>query len=95
MKPGCPPNKSLPQSGSQSDSGKGTKEDQVRFNKLVKKAKHLAQEGQVQQALELNKEALQIHYHEKLARRIAKMEVSRDVVILWWCAIQLVSYLTK
>ena len=48
---------------------------QVRFNKLVKKAKLLSQEGKVQEALELNKKALQIHHHEKLARRIAKMEV--------------------
>ncbi|XP_076472962.1 DNA excision repair protein ERCC-6-like [Babylonia areolata] len=66
-----------PRKGSGSELSKeqtDIKEAQVRFNKLVKKAKHLAQEGKVQQALELNREALSIHHHEKLARRIAKME---------------------
>lgn len=47
----------------------------IRFSKLVKKAKYLAQDGKVPEELELNRQALQIHYHEKLAKRIAKMEV--------------------
>ncbi|KAK7087529.1 hypothetical protein V1264_021567 [Littorina saxatilis] len=64
---------SLKSSGSELEYDKDT-EDKVRFNKLVKKAKHLAQEGKVQEALELNRQALQIHHHEKLAKRIAKME---------------------
>lgn len=64
---------SVKTSGSESEH---EQEDKIRFNKLVKKAKYLAQDGQITKALELNKRALAIHYHEKLARRIAKMEVS-------------------
>ena len=37
----------------------------------------------MQEALELNKQALQIHHHEKLARRIAKMEVRRSKRTKW------------
>ncbi|XP_067685649.1 DNA excision repair protein ERCC-6-like isoform X2 [Haliotis asinina] len=49
-------------------------DEQVMFNKLVTRAKKLASHGQVERALEFNKRALKIHYTEKLAKRIKKME---------------------
>ncbi|XP_046557088.1 LOW QUALITY PROTEIN: DNA excision repair protein ERCC-6-like [Haliotis rubra] len=49
-------------------------DEQVMFNKLVTRAKKLASHGQVDRALEFNKRALKIHYTEKLAKRIKKME---------------------
>ena len=52
---------------------------QLRFNKLVTKAKDLAREGYVRKALELNQKALKIYHSEKLARRIAKMEVGFNI----------------
>ncbi|KAK3084061.1 hypothetical protein FSP39_007454 [Pinctada imbricata] len=38
------------------------------------KAKRLAQEGNITEALDVNRQALKIHYSEKLQKRIAKME---------------------
>ena len=50
-------------------------EEQARFNKLVVKAKELASQGHVKHALELNQRALTLHHSDKLAKRVAKMEV--------------------
>ena len=49
--------------------------DQQRFNDLVMKAKQLAIEGKVKDAVEMNRTALAIFYSEKLHKRIQKMEV--------------------
>ena len=45
------------------------------FERLVKKAKELAKNGYVRQALELYQKALKIYHNEKLVNRINKMEV--------------------
>ena len=45
------------------------------FERLVKKAKELAKNGYVRQALELYQKALKIYHNEKLVHRINKMEV--------------------
>ncbi|XP_046330563.2 DNA excision repair protein ERCC-6-like [Haliotis rufescens] len=57
-----------------SSDGDHQVDEQVMFNKLVTRAKKLASHGQVERALEFNKRALRIHYTEKLAKRIKKME---------------------
>ncbi|XP_060593445.1 DNA excision repair protein ERCC-6-like, partial [Ruditapes philippinarum] len=48
--------------------------DQQKFNELVMKAKKLIGEGNIEDALKLNKKALVICYSEKLAKKIKKME---------------------
>jgi hypothetical protein len=53
-----------------------TNEQQLKFNDLVTKAKQLTSEGDIQNALKLNKEAYGIYATEKLGKRIKKMEVS-------------------
>jgi hypothetical protein len=50
-------------------------DDQEKFNKLVTQAKKLISDGQVKEALKMNKEALQIYHSDKLANKIKKMEV--------------------
>ncbi|XP_050410492.1 DNA excision repair protein ERCC-6-like [Patella vulgata] len=50
------------------------KDSQEKYNKLITKAKKYTGEGQVRNAMEMNKEALKICYSEKLAKKIAKME---------------------
>lgn len=50
-------------------------DDQEKFNKLVTRAKKLISDGQVREALKMNKEALEIYHSEKLAKKITKMEV--------------------
>lgn len=50
------------------------KDDQEKFNKLVTQAKKHISEGQVREALKLNKEALEIYHSDKLAKKITKME---------------------
>ena len=51
-------------------------DEQEKFKSLVKRAKQYASEGQVHDALKLNREALGLCYSEKLQHRIKKMEVS-------------------
>lgn len=63
-------------------TGDQLQEARQKFNKLVKMARQLAQDGKVREALELNKQALTIHHHDKLAKRIAKMEVRHVKIIL-------------
>lgn len=49
--------------------------DQEKFNKLVMEAKQLIGDGKVKAALDLNRQALTICHSEKLAKKVAKMEV--------------------
>ncbi len=56
--------------------------DQSRFMKLVTRGKELTAQGQVKLALQVNKQALAMYHSEKLARRIAKMEVSVGVYMV-------------
>lgn len=46
------------------------------YNKLVQEAKQLIGEGKVKAALDLNRQALKICHSDKLAKKIAKMEVT-------------------
>lgn len=54
---------------------------QQRFNELIMKAKRLIGEGRIEEALKLNKKALEICYSEKLAKKIRKMEVQISLKI--------------
>lgn len=42
---------------------------------MISGARNLVEQGNIKEALDLNKEALKIHHNEKLARKITKMEV--------------------
>lgn len=50
--------------------------DVAQWKKLVNDAKALAIGGKVQQSLDVFRQALKIHWTEKLERRIKKLEVS-------------------
>ena len=53
-----------------------SQEDQENFNQLIQTANFYTDEGNIKDALELYREALKIYNSEKLAKKIAKMEVS-------------------
>ncbi|VDH97717.1 DNA excision repair protein ERCC-6-like [Mytilus galloprovincialis] len=50
-------------------------EDQEIYNQMISGARNLVEQGNIKEALDLNKEALKIHHNEKLARKITKMEM--------------------
>ena len=52
-----------------------TLEDQVRFNKYVLRAKELAINGEIEEAIRYNKKAYHIAQVDKIAKRIKKLEV--------------------
>ena len=52
-----------------------SQEEQEIFTELITNAKQLTAERKIKEALDLYRQALQMHYHEKLAKKIAKMEV--------------------
>lgn len=51
-------------------------DNQEIYKQLISGARNLVEEGKILDALELNKQALQIYPNEKLEKKIAKMEVS-------------------
>lgn len=51
-------------------------DQQRKYNELVMKAKRLATDGMIKEALECNKKALKICFSDKLEKRIQKMEVN-------------------
>lgn len=55
-------------------------EEQENFNQLIQTAKLYLDEGRLAGALELYKEAFQIYGSDKLAKKIAKIEVGDNVV---------------
>ncbi|XP_061162866.1 DNA excision repair protein ERCC-6-like [Saccostrea echinata] len=61
-------------SSSSSQSGAPSVDQQKKYNDLVVKAKKLATDGKIREALECNKKALAICFSEKLKKRIQKME---------------------
>jgi hypothetical protein len=67
--------------------------DQQRFNELVMKAKKLIGEGNIEDALKLNKKALSICYSEKLAKKIKKMEVILFCFIIYKMEVILFCYI--
>lgn len=52
-----------------------SQEDQESFNQLVQTAKLYTDEGNLKDALELYREAMEIYSSEKLAKKIEKIEV--------------------
>ncbi|CAC5377538.1 ERCC6L [Mytilus coruscus] len=52
-----------------------SEEDQEIYNQMISGARNLVEQGNIKEALDLNKEALKIHHSEKLARKITKMEM--------------------
>ena len=63
-------------------SGTLSVDQQRKYNDLVMKAKTLATNGSIREALECNKKALAICFSEKLNKRIQKMEVILAKVFL-------------
>lgn len=57
-------------------SGALSVDQQRKYNELVMKAKRLATDGMIKEALECNKKALKICFSDKLEKRIQKMEVN-------------------
>ncbi|XP_052074016.1 DNA excision repair protein ERCC-6-like [Mytilus californianus] len=52
-----------------------SEEDQEIYNQMISGARNLVEQGNIKEALDLNKEALKIYHSEKLARKITKMEM--------------------
>lgn len=75
-------NVAIPSPGGTSKLSSGVgplEEDKQRFNRLVTMAKKLVDEGQVREALNMNKRALKIFNSERLAKKVTKMEVSSKI----------------
>ncbi|XP_071180986.1 DNA excision repair protein ERCC-6-like isoform X1 [Mytilus edulis] len=52
-----------------------SEEDEEIYNQMISGARNMVEQGNIKEALDLNKEALKIHHNEKLARKITKMEM--------------------